>query len=52
MAAPGRPDLPPLAGGGRYDGIAAALGADHAAPAVGGIVRPEALMAAGGGRPC
>ncbi|MGF1660035.1 MAG: ATP phosphoribosyltransferase regulatory subunit, partial [Rubrimonas sp.] len=52
MAAPGRPDLPPLSGGGRYDGIAAALGADHAAPAVGGIVRPEALMAAGGGRPC
>ncbi len=49
MAAPGRPDLPPLAGGGRYDGIAAALGAEHAAPAVGGIVRPEALMAAGGG---
>ncbi len=52
MAAPDRPDLPPLAGGGRYDGIARALGAAEAAPAVGGIVRPEALMAAGGGAPC
>jgi ATP phosphoribosyltransferase regulatory subunit len=47
MSAPDRPDLPPLAGGGRYDGIGRALGAE-AAPAVGGIVRPEALMAAGG----
>jgi ATP phosphoribosyltransferase regulatory subunit len=48
MAAPGRPDLPPLAGGGRYDGIARMLGAPGPAPAVGGIVRPEALLAAGG----
>jgi ATP phosphoribosyltransferase regulatory subunit len=50
MSAPGRPDLPPLAGGGRYDGIGRALGAG-VTPAVGGIVRPEALMAAGGA-PC
>lgn len=48
MAAPDRPDLPPLAGGGRYDGIARALGADEASPAVGAMVRPEAVMAAGG----
>ncbi|SDZ94280.1 ATP phosphoribosyltransferase regulatory subunit [Rubrimonas cliftonensis] len=47
MAAPGRPDLPPLAAGGRYDGIAAALGGPPA-PAVGAMVRPEALLAAGG----
>jgi ATP phosphoribosyltransferase regulatory subunit len=47
MSAPGRPDLPPLAGGGRYDGIARALGAGESGPAVGGVVRPEALRAAG-----
>jgi ATP phosphoribosyltransferase regulatory subunit len=46
MAAPGRPDLPPLAGGGRYDGIARALGHAAPQPAVGAVVRPEALMAA------
>jgi ATP phosphoribosyltransferase regulatory subunit len=50
MSAPGRPDLPPLAGGGRYDGIARALGEGPALPAVGAMVRPEALMAAGA--PC
>lgn len=43
--APERDDLPPLAAGGRYDGMAAALGLDPT-PAVGGMVRPEALMAA------
>ncbi len=52
MAAPNRPDLPPLAGGGRYDGIARALGATQAAAAVGGVVRPEALLAAAGEAPC
>jgi ATP phosphoribosyltransferase regulatory subunit len=53
MAAPGRPDLPPLAGGGRYDGIARALGAAEAAPAVGAAIRPEALRAAAAGAaPC
>jgi len=50
MYAPDRPDLPPLAAGGRYDGIAAALGAPPA-PAVGAMVRPEALLAAGAA-PC
>lgn len=52
MSAPDRPDLPPLAGGGRYDGIAAQLGADAPLTAVGAIVRPEALLAAGGDAPC
>jgi ATP phosphoribosyltransferase regulatory subunit len=47
MAAPGRDNLPPLAGGGRYDGIAAALGAPTPIPAVGAMIRPEALLAAG-----
>jgi ATP phosphoribosyltransferase regulatory subunit len=51
MATPDRPDLPPLAGGGRYDGIARALGEGEPVPAVGAMVRPEALMAAGGA-PC
>ncbi|MEO0830285.1 MAG: ATP phosphoribosyltransferase regulatory subunit [Pseudomonadota bacterium] len=36
-----RPDLPPVASGGRYDALAAALGYDVAA--VGGIVRPAVL---------
>jgi len=43
--APGRPDLPPLASGGRYDALTRVLGAGRAMPAVGGIVRPEALAA-------
>jgi ATP phosphoribosyltransferase regulatory subunit len=45
----GRPDLPPVASGGRYDALTRALGAGHALPAVGGIVRPEALAALDGG---
>jgi ATP phosphoribosyltransferase regulatory subunit len=47
----GRPDLPPLASGGRYDALTRALGAGRALPAVGGIVRPEALLALGGDAP-
>lgn len=43
--APGRPDLPPIASGGRYDALTRVLGAGRALPAVGGIVRPEALLA-------
>jgi ATP phosphoribosyltransferase regulatory subunit len=46
-----RPDLPPLASGGRYDALTRALGAGGGAPAVGGIVRPEALMALAGDAP-
>jgi ATP phosphoribosyltransferase regulatory subunit len=47
--APSRPDLPPLAAGGRYDALTRALGG-RTVPAVGGMVRPEALLALGGGR--
>jgi ATP phosphoribosyltransferase regulatory subunit len=43
--APGRPDLPPIASGGRYDALTRALGRGRGVPAVGGIVRPEALVA-------
>jgi ATP phosphoribosyltransferase regulatory subunit len=46
IAATGRPDLPPLAGGGRYDAMTRRLGAVAAIPAVGAMIRPEALLAA------
>jgi ATP phosphoribosyltransferase regulatory subunit len=35
---------PPLAGGGRYNAMTTRLGAMQAVPAVGGIVRPEAVL--------
>ena len=41
----GRYDLPPIASGGRYDALTRALGQGRGVPAVGGIVRPEALVA-------
>jgi ATP phosphoribosyltransferase regulatory subunit len=47
--APSRPDLPPVATGGRYDALTAILGAEPI-PAVGGVIRPElthALRAGG-----
>jgi ATP phosphoribosyltransferase regulatory subunit len=47
--APARPDLPPLASGGRYDALTRILG-DRPVPAVGGMVRPEALLALRDGR--
>ena len=40
-----RPELPPIASGGRYDALTRALGGGRGVPAVGGIVRPEALVA-------
>jgi ATP phosphoribosyltransferase regulatory subunit len=40
-----RPDLPPLAGGGRYDAMTRRLGASQPIPAVGAMVRPEAVLA-------
>jgi len=43
-----RPDLPPVASGGRYDALTRVLGAGRAIPAVGGIVRPELLHLLGG----
>jgi ATP phosphoribosyltransferase regulatory subunit len=49
LYAEGRPDLPPVASGGRYDALTAALGAGRAIPAVGGVIRPGlALMLAEG----
>lgn len=47
LSARNRPDLPPIVSGGRYDGLARALGAAGGLPAVGAILRPEALIAAG-----
>ena len=36
-----RPDLPPVASGGRYDALTRVLGGGRAVPAVGGVIRPE-----------
>lgn len=44
MRAPDRRVHPPLAGGGRYDALPARLGADGPVPAIGGIIRPEAVL--------
>jgi ATP phosphoribosyltransferase regulatory subunit len=41
LSAEGRPDLPPVATGGRYDALTARLG--RAVPAVGGVIRPSIL---------
>ncbi|MDP3861566.1 MAG: ATP phosphoribosyltransferase regulatory subunit [Phaeovulum sp.] len=35
-----RPDLPPVASGGRYDALTSVLGAGRSIPAVGGVIRP------------
>ena len=40
-----RPDLPVIAGGGRYDALTAVLGQGRSIAAVGGVIRPEALLA-------
>ncbi|RMH45932.1 MAG: ATP phosphoribosyltransferase regulatory subunit [Alphaproteobacteria bacterium] len=48
FSAPGRPDLPPVAQGGRYDRLTEALGGGRRLPAVGAIIRPEVLLAARG----
>ena len=39
-----RPDLPPVATGGRYDALTAVLGHGAAVPAVGGVVRPDLCL--------
>jgi ATP phosphoribosyltransferase regulatory subunit len=44
---PKRPDLPSIATGGRYDALTRALAGGDGIPAVGGIIRPEALLARG-----
>lgn len=40
------PALPSLGGGGRYDALTASLAGGAGSPAVGGVVRPEAMNAA------
>ena len=40
------PTLPPLGGGGRYDALTTTLGGGAGSTAVGGVVRPEAMIAA------
>ncbi|WP_172300407.1 ATP phosphoribosyltransferase regulatory subunit [Pseudoruegeria sp. HB172150] len=42
--AAGRPDLPPVATGGRYDALTRALGGGKAIPAVGGVIRPSLVL--------
>ena len=44
FTAPARPDLPPVATGGRYDALTAVLGGGRSIPAVGGVVRPELVL--------
>jgi ATP phosphoribosyltransferase regulatory subunit len=42
--AEGRPDLRPVAAGGRYDALTRVLGRGHEIPAVGGIILPELVL--------
>jgi ATP phosphoribosyltransferase regulatory subunit len=49
LYAAGRPDLPPVASGGRYDALTAVLGQGRSIPAVGGVIRPGVLVQLGGG---
>lgn len=42
------PALPPVASGGRYDALTAALGQGRSIPAVGGVIRPGLVAALGG----
>ena len=43
-----RPDLPPVATGGRYDALTRQLGQGRAIPAVGGVIRPGLVVELGG----
>ncbi|MEO1239757.1 MAG: ATP phosphoribosyltransferase regulatory subunit [Pseudomonadota bacterium] len=43
-----RPDLPPVASGGRYDALTRALGGSAAPAALGGVIRPALLLEAQG----
>jgi ATP phosphoribosyltransferase regulatory subunit len=47
--AEGRDDLPPVATGGRYDALTRVLGRGRSVPAVGGVIRPEVVLALEGG---
>ncbi len=40
-----RPDLPPVATGGRYDALTSVLGQGRSIPAVGGVIRPGLVAA-------
>lgn len=42
--AEGRPDLPEIATGGRYDALTRVLGQGRSIPAVGGVIRPEFIL--------
>jgi ATP phosphoribosyltransferase regulatory subunit len=42
--APSRPDLPPVASGGRYDALTRVLGRGRSIPAVGGVIRPALTL--------
>ena len=42
----GRPDLPPLSTGGRYDALTRVLGRGHGIPAVGAVLRPATMLEA------
>ena len=42
--AEGRPDLPPVATGGRYDALTRVLGQGREIPAVGGVIRPGVML--------
>lgn len=44
-----RPDLPPVASGGRYDALTRVLGQGREIPAVGGVIRPGLLIDLEGG---
>ncbi|MGB0658760.1 MAG: ATP phosphoribosyltransferase regulatory subunit [Mangrovicoccus sp.] len=48
--AEGRPDLPPVASGGRYDALTRVLGRGVSMPAVGGVIRPEVILGLAEGR--
>lgn len=43
-----RPDLPPVASGGRYDALTRQLGRGREIPAVGGVIRPGLVLDLGG----
>jgi len=45
-----RPDLPPVASGGRYDALTRQLGGGREIPAVGGVLRPGLMLELGAGR--
>ncbi|MEP2533907.1 ATP phosphoribosyltransferase regulatory subunit [Shimia sp.] len=49
FSAPGRPDLPAIATGGRYDALTRVLGQGREIPAVGGVIRPGLLLSVEGG---